>query len=73
MATPASGGVKVREIIKLLEADGWSLDRQRGSHRIYRHDRKPGSVTVAGKPSTDIPPGTLGAIRRQAGLRGKQR
>lgn len=65
--------MKVREIIKLLETDGWWLDRQRGSHRIFRHEHKPGSVTVAGKPSTDIPPGTLAAIRRQAGLRGDQR
>lgn len=61
-------GVKVRDVIKALEADGWRFDRQRGSHRIFRHAHKPGTVTVAGKPSTDLPPGTLASIRRQAGL-----
>lgn len=64
--------VKVREVIKLLEADGWLQERQRGSHRIFRHPNRTGSVTVAGKPSADLPPGTLGSIRRQAGLRDKQ-
>jgi predicted RNA binding protein YcfA (HicA-like mRNA interferase family) len=63
--------VKVRDVIKRLEADGWRQERQRGSHRIFRHPTKPGSVTVAGKPSAEIPPGTLGSIRRQAGLRDK--
>jgi predicted RNA binding protein YcfA (HicA-like mRNA interferase family) len=63
--------VKVRDVIKRLEADGWRQERQRGSHRIFRHPTKPGSVTVAGKPSVEIPPGTLGSIRRQAGLRDK--
>lgn len=60
--------MNVREAIRILEADGWRLERQRGSHRIFRHPTKPGTVTVAGKPSTDIPPGTLGSIRRQSGL-----
>lgn len=60
--------MKVREAIRLLEADGWRLDRQRGSHRVFRHTDKSGTVTVAGKPSMDIPPGTLASIRRQAGL-----
>ena len=56
----------------MLEADGWRQERQRGSHRIFRHPTKPGSVTVAGKGNADIPPGTLGSIRRQAGLKDKQ-
>lgn len=60
--------MKVRDVIKLLEAEGWHQERQRGSHRIFRHLTKAGSVTVAGKPSTDLPPGTLASIRRQAGL-----
>lgn len=63
--------MKVREVIKQLEADGWRQERQRGSHRIFRHPTKPGSVTVAGKPSAEIPPGTLGSIRRQADLKDK--
>jgi predicted RNA binding protein YcfA (HicA-like mRNA interferase family) len=52
----------------LLEKDGWRLDRTRGSHRQFRHPVKPGTVTVAGKPSLDMPPGTLRSILRQAGL-----
>ncbi|MGH9055005.1 MAG: type II toxin-antitoxin system HicA family toxin [Acidimicrobiales bacterium] len=63
--------MKVREVIRLLEQDGWQLAGQRGSHRQYRHPTKPGKVTVAGKPSTDVPPGTLGNIFKQAGLRGQ--
>jgi predicted RNA binding protein YcfA (HicA-like mRNA interferase family) len=62
--------MKVRDAIKLLEDDGWRVDRQRGSHRQYRHPRKPGLVTVAGKPNSDLKPGTLASIRRQAGLGG---
>jgi predicted RNA binding protein YcfA (HicA-like mRNA interferase family) len=66
--------MKVRAVIKLLEADGWRLDRHRGSHRIFRHESKPGTVTVAGKLSTDLPDGTMASIRRQAGgLRGEKR
>lgn len=59
---------KVSEIIKLLEADGWYLVRVRGSHRQYKHPDKPGHVTVAGKPSTDVPLGTERNIFRQAGI-----
>src|SRR6267378_6255234 len=54
--------VKVGELIRLLADDGWHLARTRGSHRQYKHPSKPGTVTVAGKPSLDIPPGTLNAI-----------
>jgi predicted RNA binding protein YcfA (HicA-like mRNA interferase family) len=61
--------VKVGELIRLLEDDGWRLARTRGSHRQYKHANKPGTVTVAGKPSLDIPSGTLNAILRQAGLK----
>ncbi len=64
----AGGVVKVRDAIRVVEADGWRLDRQRGSHRIFRHDTKPGTVTVAEHPGDDVPPGTLASIRRQAGL-----
>ncbi|MBA2429341.1 MAG: type II toxin-antitoxin system HicA family toxin [Thermoleophilaceae bacterium] len=61
--------MKVREAIKLLENDGWRLERQRGSHRHFRHPHKPGTVTVAGKPNVDVPPGTLKSIERQADLK----
>jgi len=61
--------VKVNDLIARLEADGWFLVRQKGSHRQYHHATKPGTVTVAGKPSVDIPPGTLSNILKQSGLK----
>ena len=61
--------VKVRELIKLLEDDGWNQARMRGSHRQFKHAVKAGTVTVAGKPNVDIPPGTLNNILKQAGLK----
>lgn len=60
--------MKIRDIITRIEADGWRLVRQGGSHRQYKHPVKPGKVTVAGHPSTDLPPKTLKSILRQAGL-----
>jgi predicted RNA binding protein YcfA (HicA-like mRNA interferase family) len=61
--------VKVRDVIKLIEADGWFLARTTGSHRQFHHPTKPGTVTVAGKLSIDVPPGTLNSILKQAGLK----
>jgi predicted RNA binding protein YcfA (HicA-like mRNA interferase family) len=61
--------VKVRDLIKLLEGDGWSLARTKGSHRQFKHASKRGTVTVAGAPSTEIPRGTLNSILKQAGLK----
>ena len=58
----------VREIIKLIEADGWGLARQRGSHRQFKHSTKPGLVTVAGHPPKVLGPKTVKSILRQAGL-----
>jgi predicted RNA binding protein YcfA (HicA-like mRNA interferase family) len=63
--------MKVRAVIRLLEADGWRVARQTGSHRQFRHPTKPGTVTVAGKPGVDLPPGALARILRQAGLKGR--
>ena len=51
--------VKVQELLKQLAADGWVQVRQNGSHRQFHHPTKPGTVTVAGKASLDIPLGTL--------------
>jgi predicted RNA binding protein YcfA (HicA-like mRNA interferase family)/predicted RNase H-like HicB family nuclease len=45
--------VKVRDVIKRIEVDGWFLDPTRGSHRQYKHSQKPGIVTIAGKPGAD--------------------
>jgi predicted RNA binding protein YcfA (HicA-like mRNA interferase family) len=65
--------VKVRDVIRLIEADGWRFERQRGSHRIYRHPEKPGTVTIAGQRGKDVPIGTLENIIWQAKLKGRRR
>ena len=69
-AHPGASSVplKVSEIIKLIEADGWYLVATRGSQRQYKHPDKPGRVTVAGKPSKELPPDTERSILRQAGI-----
>lgn len=61
--------MKVRDLIVLIEADGWQQVRQKGSHLQFHHPTKPGAVTVAGKPGVDIPPGTLNSVLKQAGLK----
>ncbi len=60
---------KVRDAIRLVDRNGRSLVRVRGSHRQYRHPDKPGAVTIAGKASHDLPPGTWASIMKQAGLK----
>ncbi|HEY0737516.1 MAG TPA: type II toxin-antitoxin system HicA family toxin [Herpetosiphonaceae bacterium] len=60
--------MEVKDAIKLVEDGGWQLMRIKGSHRQYKHEVKPGLVTIAGKPSLDIPPKTLKSILKQAGL-----
>jgi len=69
MESAAFAAMKVRAMIKLIEEDGWYLDRTRGSHRQYRHDKKKGVVTIAVKPSDDLAPGTQNSILKQAGLK----
>jgi predicted RNA binding protein YcfA (HicA-like mRNA interferase family) len=61
--------VKVRDVIRLIEADGWQLARTRGSHRQYKHPTKPGLVTIPGHMNDDLAPGTLNSILKQAGLK----
>jgi predicted RNA binding protein YcfA (HicA-like mRNA interferase family) len=61
--------MKVRDAIKLIELDGWRLARTRGSHRQYHHPAKPGTVTIAGRPSVDLDPKTHRSILKQAGLK----
>jgi predicted RNA binding protein YcfA (HicA-like mRNA interferase family) len=61
--------VKVRELIALIESDGWVLVRTKGSHRQFHHPTKPGTVTVAGNPGIDVPTGTLNSVLKQAGLK----
>ncbi len=59
---------KVRQVIKIVEADGWYFVYQRGSHRHFKHPTKLGKVTVAGPASKDLPIGTFRGILNQAGL-----
>ena len=61
--------MKVSEVLTMLRRDGWEIVATRGSHRQFKHRTKPGRVTVAGKPSHDLPPGTLNSILKQAGLK----
>jgi predicted RNA binding protein YcfA (HicA-like mRNA interferase family) len=60
--------MKVREIIRLIEADGWRLVAKRGSHRQFKDSTKPGRVTVARKSSDDVAPGSLSSILKHARL-----
>jgi predicted RNA binding protein YcfA (HicA-like mRNA interferase family) len=60
---------KVKELIALIESHGWVQVRQKGSHRQFHHPSQPGTVTVAGKPSVDVPPDTLNSVLKQAGLK----
>jgi predicted RNA binding protein YcfA (HicA-like mRNA interferase family) len=60
--------MKVREVLKLLQKDGWLLTTTVGSHRQFKHPAKAGRVTVAGHPADDIHPKTLKSILTQAGI-----
>ncbi len=61
--------MKVKEIIEIIETDGWYMDRIRGSHRQFHHPLKKGTVTIAGKLSVEMPKGTIISILKQAKLR----
>ena len=56
-------------MVRLLEADGWALVITQGSHRQFKHATKPGRVTVSGNLGDDMPKGTFGSVKRQAGLK----
>lgn len=59
----------MRDVIRLIEADGWYLVVTKGSHRQYRHSEKVGRVTIAGHPNDDLAPSTLNSILKQAKLK----
>ena len=61
--------MKVRDVVRRLEADGWRMVRQKGSHRAYKHPEKPLVVTVAGNWNDDLPVGTLKSILNKAELK----
>lgn len=67
-AIEVSRGMRSRDLIRMIEEDGWYLVRTRGSHRQFKHPTKPGLVTVP-HPKNSIPAGTLNNIMKQAGLR----
>ena len=60
--------MRVRDVIRLVEADGWRLVSIKGSHRQYKHPYKPGRVTIAGRLDMDLHPKTLKSIFKQAGI-----
>lgn len=60
---------KVREAIRLIQHDGWYQVKSKGGHRQFKHSAKPGRVTISGKESDDLAPGTLDSILKQAGLK----
>ena len=61
--------MKIRDVVRMIEEDGWREIRIRGSHRQFKNPSKPGRVTIAGHSSKDLPPGTLNSILKQAGLK----
>ena len=61
--------MKVSDVLRLLQEDGWWLVATSGSHRPFKHPTKPGRVTVPGKPSDDLAPGTFNSVLKQAGLK----
>jgi predicted RNA binding protein YcfA (HicA-like mRNA interferase family) len=65
--------MKVRELIRELECEGWTQIRQVGSHHQFRDPTKPGTVTVPGNTGDDLAKGTLGSVVRLAGLPRRQR
>jgi predicted RNA binding protein YcfA (HicA-like mRNA interferase family) len=62
--------MKIRDIVKMIEMDGWYVVQSKGSHKQYKHATKKGRVTIAGHPNDDLGPGTLNSILKQAGLKG---
>lgn len=61
--------MKVRDLLRLLDTDGWYPARTRESHQQFKHPTKRGVVTIAGQPGDDVPRGTLKSILKQAGLK----
>ena len=65
--------MKIRDVIRLIEEDGWSLVATKGSHRQFKHRTKPGRLRIARHPGDDLAPGTLNSVFKQAGLRKRKR
>ena len=65
--------MKVRQVIKLIEDDGWYPAGTKGAHRQYKHPVKKGLVTISGNLGDDVTKGTLNSILKQAELKGAER
>ena len=63
--------MRIRDVIKQIQADGWYLVETKGSHRQFKHPTKKGRVTISGKPDDDLAPGTLNSILKQAQLKAR--
>jgi predicted RNA binding protein YcfA (HicA-like mRNA interferase family) len=61
--------MKIRDVIDIIEKDGWYQVYQKGSHRQYKHNKKKGRVTIAGHVGDDLAPGTLNSVFKQAGIK----
>lgn len=61
--------MKVKDIIRLIEDDGWIQVTQRGSHRQFKHPVKLDKVTINGKPSDDLTKFLQNSVLKQAGLK----
>ncbi|MBI4667510.1 MAG: type II toxin-antitoxin system HicA family toxin [Nitrospinae bacterium] len=61
--------MKVKELARLIEKDGWFMVRQRGSHMQFHHSQKKGTVTIAGKPSADVHPFVVNSVLKQADIK----
>lgn len=61
--------MKAKDLIKLIEKDGWYFERQNGSHKIFKHPHKPGILVIPEHGKEDIKPGTFNSIIKQAGLK----
>ena len=60
---------KVRDVLEMLDRDGWVFAGKKGSHRQFKHPVKPGRVTVSGKPSDEVMAGTWNSVMKQTGLK----
>jgi len=61
--------MNARDVIRLLEADGWREVRSKGSHRQFRHPTKPGKTTVPVHGGRDLRPDVIRSIERQSGVK----
>ena len=61
--------MKVRDLIKKVEEEGWRYMYSVGSHKHFKHPTLAGKVTIPGHPGDDVTPGTLRSVLKQAGLK----